>query len=623
MQRCEANHLQSSSLLAVGLGIRRDNLHLGGGRSGGRSGGSSSTATRRRSASVLGVVVAHTGSEPGIGMVTDSVEVGSPDGGGLGVSDLKVLDAGQLEVLAALVVEDLVALGGAANLHLGKEGTKMLLVVVTVGTAVMISGVGGISKDNLGAVVRGVAGTLALLTVHVSDVVRVVLVELLGRHDLAKLALEDEEGFLHGQTGTLEEESVLESTPVLQLVVALETRVKLGHTQRHGPLGIHVHVLGRELLGTEVGLVVGTVILAGVLLVHRLEEGSDTSRLTGNLGECRAGHNEALGQSHAELGSDDGHDATKRDVGETSLDVGLTVGNQVQGLHKGYLVVDLGDEFGRRHGLTTGTTRHREELLTETILLGITDAIKLETGPMEEGLKRTAGLGCLLEPVLEQGAFLREEPAAQVLGAAVGGTEDEVRADVLVLVAVAHLLGRELAPRGRRGRGGIDVKVGLDGLVELHPVGLAGDVASLELLDLAEDLETGQGQLLKLVEAELLGRQVRVKVQVVHHRGRGGSGIVRGAATASSQAHTAAAGTTGNTNSLHGELLVVCLCDNTSKRLVSVPASYSYAWAAAPAAIRHEICGSKIGRETRRPPPYHCEKSWTHERSCAERIQET
>ena len=213
MQRCEANHLQSSSLLAVGLGIRRDNLHLCSGSCGGRSsGGSSGTTAGRRRASVLGIVVAHTGSEPGIGMVADAVEVGSPDGGGLGVSDLKVLDAGQLEVLAALVVEDLIALGGAANLHLGKEGTKMLLVVVTVGTAVMISGVGRISKDNLGAVVRGVAGTLTLLTVHVPDVVRVVLVELLGRHDLAKLALEEEEGFLHGQTGTLEEESVLEST---------------------------------------------------------------------------------------------------------------------------------------------------------------------------------------------------------------------------------------------------------------------------------------------------------------------------------------------------------------------------------------------------------------------------
>ena len=488
-------------------------------------------------------------------MVADAVEVGTLDGGGLGVSDLKVLDAGQLEVLAALVVEDLIALGGAANLHLGKEGTKMLLVVVTVGTAVMISGVGRISKDNLGAVVRGVAGTLTLLTVHVPDVVRVVLVELLGRHDLAKLTLEEQEGFLHGQAGTLEEESVLESTPVLQLVVALETRVKLRHTQWHGPLGVHVHVLGRELLGTEVGLVVGTVILAGVLLVHRLEEGSDTSRLTSDLRECRAGHNETLGQSHAELGSDDGHDTAKRNVGETSLDVGLTVGNQVQGLHKGYLVINLGDEFGRRHGLTTGTTRHREELLTETVLLGITDAIELETGPMEEGLKRTAGLGGLLEPVLEQGAFLREEPTAQILGAAVGGTEDEVRADILVLVAVAHLLGRELAPRGRRGRGGIDVKIGLDGLVELHPVGLAGDVACLELLDLAEDLEAGQGQFLELVEAELLGRQVRVKVQVVHHRGRGsGGGIVRGTATASSQAHPATAGTTGNTNSLHGNV---------------------------------------------------------------------
>jgi len=138
-----------------------------------------------------------------------------------------------------------------------------------------------------------------------------------------------------------------------------------------------------------------------------------------------------------------------------------------------------------------------------------------------------------------------------------------VRADVLVLVAAAHLLGRELPARGRRGRGGVDVQVGLDGLVELHPVGLAGDVAGLELLDLAQDLEAGQGQLLELVEAELLGRQVRVKVEVVHHRGGGAAGggpagaIVRGTATAS-QAHSPPqrVGTTGNTNGLHGGLVV-------------------------------------------------------------------
>ena len=491
-------------------------------------------------------------------MVADAVEIGTPGGGGLRVGDLKVLHTGQLEVLAALLVEDLIPVGGAANLHLGEEGAEVLLVVVAVGAAVMIPGVGRVAKDDLGTVVRGVAGALALLPVHVADVVRVVLVELLGRHDLAKFALEEEEGFLHGQAGTLEEESVLEPAPVLQLVVALEAGVELRHAQRHGPLGVHVDVLGGELLGAEVGLVVGPVVLAGVLLVHRFEEGADAGRLAGDLREGRAGQDEALGQGHAELGPDDGHDAAEGDVGESGLDVGLAVGNEIQSLDKGDPVVNLGDEFGGRHGLATGPAGDGEELLTEAVLLGIADAIELETGPVEEGLQRAAGLGGLLQPVLEQRAFLREEPAAQVLGAAVRGPQDEMRADVLVLVAVAHLLGRKLAARGRRGRGGVDVEIGLDGLVELHPVGLAGDVAGLELLDLAQDLEAGQGQLLELVEAELLGRQVRVEVEVVHNGGGGGAGggIVPGTAAAS-QAHPTPqrVGATGNTNGLHGGLV--------------------------------------------------------------------
>ena len=491
-------------------------------------------------------------------MVADAVEIGTPGGGGLRVGDLKVLHTGQLEVLAALLVEDLIPVGGAANLHLGEEGAEVLLVVVAVGAAVMIPGVGRVAQDDLGTVVRGVAGALALLAVHVADVVRVVLVELLGRHDLAKFALEEEEGFLHGQAGTLEEESVLEPAPVLQLVVALEAGVELRHAQRHGPLGVHVDVLGGELLGAEVGLVVGPVVLAGVLLVHRFEEGADAGRLAGDLGEGRAGQDEALGQGHAELGPDDGHDAAEGDVGESGLDVGLAVGNEIQSLDKGDPVVNLGDEFGGRHGLATGPAGDGEELLTEAVLLGIADAIELETGPVEEGLQRAAGLGGLLQPVLEQRAFLREEPAAQVLGAAVRGPQDEMRADVLVLVAVAHLLGRKLAARGRRGRGGVDVEIGLDGLVELHPVGLAGDVAGLELLDLAQDLEAGQGQLLELVEAELLGRQVRVEVEVVHNGGGGGAGggIVPGTAAAS-QAHPTPqrVGATGNTNGLHGGLV--------------------------------------------------------------------
>ena len=171
---------------------------------------------------------------------------------------------------------------------------------------------------------------------------------------------------------------------MFELVVSLETGVELGHAKWHGLLGVLVDVLGSELLAPQTGLVRGAVIPAGILRVHRLEEGSNPSRLPGDLRKGRGGHDEALGQGHAELGPDNRDDAAEGDIGLTRLDGGLSVGDQVERLDEWDAVVDFSDKLGGADGLPPRPTGDAEELGAEPVLLGVRDAVEPEAGTLEE-----------------------------------------------------------------------------------------------------------------------------------------------------------------------------------------------------------------------------------------------
>lgn len=74
-------------------------------------------------------------------------------------------------------------------------------------------------------------------TVGVPNVVHVLLLELLPRHDLGELGLEETDRVLHRQARALEIEPVLLPALVAELVVLLDALVQPAHAQRHRLIG--------------------------------------------------------------------------------------------------------------------------------------------------------------------------------------------------------------------------------------------------------------------------------------------------------------------------------------------------------------------------------------------------
>jgi len=134
---------------------------------------------------------------------------------------------------------------------------------------VVVVGARHVAGDDLEAAVGRVRGALALLAVRVADVVRVLLVELVGRDDaLGELAPPELQALLQRQADALQEEDVLQAAVVLEVVVGLERLVQVAHAHRHGLEAERVQALGRDVL---LGLGVGEV-LAGVALAHYPEQ---------------------------------------------------------------------------------------------------------------------------------------------------------------------------------------------------------------------------------------------------------------------------------------------------------------------------------------------------------------
>lgn len=206
----------------------------------------------------------------------------------------------------------------------------------------------GSAHDDLHAGVGRIVLAGPLLAVHVPEAVTVVLDELVVVHDFAEVRLPELLSALQIQPRPLQEQAVLQSAPVLQLVLPFQVRMQVLesdraslivcdvmprrfaytlptcggrptylHAQRHVDLGGQLHLVGGQVVDRAALL---REVVAYELLVHILEQWADT-------GVC-AHYIEAVGRLHegprklhAEPSNDDRHEPLQRYVGKSTLKV--------------------------------------------------------------------------------------------------------------------------------------------------------------------------------------------------------------------------------------------------------------------------------------------------------------
>mmetsp|Transcript_9268 Transcript_9268/g.19540 ORF Transcript_9268/g.19540 Transcript_9268/m.19540 type:complete len:255 (+) Transcript_9268:1647-2411(+) len=229
----------------------------------------------------------------------------------------------------------------------------------------------------------------------------------------------------------LDEESILKSSLVFELVVSFETRVKLLHAERHALFREFVNV-GSRKKGFSVGAHHGRRGPgSSVLRIHRYEEGGYARRLlVRHLPEDASGHRHTFRERGAEFGHDDRHNVRQRNERISLLDKASPPRHQFQCLDERHLVILCAIEF---HGIWA--TLHAHELFSQSFLFGTRDSIQIEIVPRQkvpEGIVASAvAFGRHgVESMAEEVTFLGEEPSSQVFGAAVGSAQYEVGCNV-------------------------------------------------------------------------------------------------------------------------------------------------------------------------------------------------
>lgn len=271
----------------------------------------------------------------------------------------------------------------------------------------------------------GVIGSLAFLAVIVSDIVGVVLLELvvidLGREG----ALPEGEGLLEGQSDGLEEEAVLLAAVVLQMVLLAELPVEMLHAEREMRRGL-VDVGGREDAFDEAfGGVDGR---GGVGGLDEVEERKDTVVTEG--GQLLGGALHLRLELLLEAVGDDGEGLGLGDEGVAAVQEDAAPADQVGHHLEGHDVEGLvGGRIRGRHGQLPGPLF----LLLGRGHLAVADAPGDELGAL---LRRS-----LLKARLEEGRLVGDEPADPVRIAAVRQAQDVVAQVVPspLLVNFAHL----------------------------------------------------------------------------------------------------------------------------------------------------------------------------------------
>jgi hypothetical protein len=182
---------------------------------------------------------------------------------------------------------------------------------------------------------------------------------LFRRHDFGKLALEKDERLFHGHACTLEEETILQATPMLQFAISLETSVQLRHAERHagGRQGINVRC---RHFSFDTRLF-GVILVSCVVRVHCLQQWCNTSLLFDVVKGSR-GHDEATREGGTEFGRQNGNHLGERNVGQPFGYKTASIGYQIEGLREWNGVVGSAGEF------TWSNARHAHERLTKFVL---------------------------------------------------------------------------------------------------------------------------------------------------------------------------------------------------------------------------------------------------------------
>jgi hypothetical protein len=172
----------------------------------------------------------------------------------------------------------------APHLPLHHAKLKPVLVKVTEGATVRVASARSVGHDDLHARVRRVVGSLALLAVVVSDVVRVRFLKLVHPHGLAKLSAPKQQRFLQTESDTFEEETVLHPPTVLDVVVLDNVLVRVTHA--HGKrLGCElVHGCGCDGVDGLVRLV--PKVVAQVPATHHARSMAWTWHVRQQMSEC-------------------------------------------------------------------------------------------------------------------------------------------------------------------------------------------------------------------------------------------------------------------------------------------------------------------------------------------------
>lgn len=144
--------------------------------------------------------------------------------------------AGHVVLLMVLVLLNPLKSSSIGNAHGLHKSCQILHVEVPVRASMCLSRTRRMLGENLLTAHWAVATAATIrvtsnITVRVADVVLVLLVELVVV-DLVEAPPPEEQTLLQIETNTLEEEGVLEASVVLEVRVATETAVKVGHTRR-------------------------------------------------------------------------------------------------------------------------------------------------------------------------------------------------------------------------------------------------------------------------------------------------------------------------------------------------------------------------------------------------------
>lgn len=179
--------------------------------------------------------------EEGVRMVADVVC------DGVRVGELEEAETGNLMQVLLLLVDDCIHITLSETIS-GKQLPKVLLAESLEWTAVVLAVARSLRVHHLLTVPRLVVVSLTFLTITMSDVVSVVLFKLVRVDLLAELTFPELNGLVDSESKTLQIETKLQSTIMLQVTLVSQGSEQHLHTRREALPLIVVQVLKPDLV---------------------------------------------------------------------------------------------------------------------------------------------------------------------------------------------------------------------------------------------------------------------------------------------------------------------------------------------------------------------------------------